>query len=97
METTGYMAVLSRDGKTLEVNVGKRARTFRGDVPLSIRGKLFDGRTVSLALTTEHPSSSYGIPVLVDEDGYAYGALDVALLSWPPDAEADLRRAGYLA
>ena len=34
METTGYKAVLFYDGKTLEVNVGKRVRTFRVDVPI---------------------------------------------------------------
>lgn len=27
-------------------------------------------------LTTEHAASSYGTPVLVDEDGVAYGAYD---------------------
>lgn len=28
-------------------------------------------------LTTEHAASSYGIPVLVDEEGNAYGPMDV--------------------
>lgn len=30
----------------------------------------------SLRLTTDHPASSYGIPVLVDADGIAYGVKD---------------------
>lgn len=31
---------------------------------------------MKLTLTTNHPSSSYGIPVLVDENGNAYGPAD---------------------
>lgn len=33
-------------------------------------------------LSTEHPASSYGLPVLVDEEGNAYGQADCL-----PDAE----------
>jgi len=29
-----------------------------------------------MRLTTDHPASSYGIPVLVDEQGQAYGPAD---------------------
>jgi hypothetical protein len=36
----------------------------------------FDTPTVPAALTTDHPASSYGIPVLV-MDGAAYGPADV--------------------
>lgn len=30
-----------------------------------------------MKLTTDHPASSYGIPVMVDDDGNAYGPRDV--------------------
>lgn len=30
-----------------------------------------------MKLTTDHPASSYGIPVLVDDDGNAFGPADV--------------------
>jgi len=33
-----------------------------------------------MKLTTEHPSSSYQIPVLVDDDGNAYGGYDMTPL-----------------
>lgn len=33
--------------------------------------------THNLQLTTEHSTSSYGIPVLVDENGNAYGPRDI--------------------
>jgi len=54
-------------------------------------------------LTTDHPASSYGLPVLVDEDGNAYGAAEVYEGSWsgepgePRDTflEARAAAAGY--
>lgn len=39
--------------------------------------KFSTGFMVNCALTTEHSSSSYGIPVLVDEEGNAYGPSDI--------------------
>ena len=30
-----------------------------------------------MKLTTEHPASSYGIPVLVDDENNAYGGYDI--------------------
>lgn len=36
-------------------------------------------------LTTDHPASSYGIPVLVDEAGRAYGQHDVIADHWARD------------
>lgn len=38
-----------------------------------------DGQATSARLTTEHATSSYGIPVLVLEDGTVLGPADVAL------------------
>ena len=42
-------------------------------------------------LTTEHAASSYGVPVLVDEDGIAYGPADIVttLAAVPAQWEAD--------
>lgn len=49
-------------------------------------------------LTTDHPSSSYGIPVLIGEDNIARGPEDTCnlLISAATDeALAALRRAGF--
>ena len=49
----------------------------------------FGGATY--CLTTEHAASSYGVPVLVDEDGIAYGPADIVTTlaavpaRWEPD------------
>jgi len=39
----------------------------------------------SFELTTEHPSSSYGMPVLLDKQKNCYGPRDIvkAYASWP--------------
>ena len=35
-----------------------------------------------LHLTTDHAASSYGIPVLVDAEGIAYGVKDMTPIGW---------------
>lgn len=37
-----------------------------------------------------------GSPVLLDAAGVSLAPWEVELLRWPPEAEADLRRGGYL-
>jgi hypothetical protein len=52
-------------------------------------------------ITTDHPASSYGMPVLLDADGIAYGAADVGLYGLPKnlcgrvDAGGDVYWSGY--
>ena len=43
-------------------------------------------------LTTNHPSSSYGKPVLVDDDGEAYGPCDLILTEDGVISAAELAR-----
>ena len=37
----------------------------------------YNGKWINYRLTTDHAASSYGQPVLVDDDGTAYGPADV--------------------
>jgi hypothetical protein len=52
---------------------------------------------VEFALTTDHATSSYGIPVLVDSNGTAYGANDRVPLAWfqPASYAVELAFANY--
>ncbi len=54
-----------------------------------------DGGTTRV-LTLRRPSGAGGAFVLVDAAGEAFGPWEVELLHWPPEAEAELRRGGYI-
>ena len=41
-----------------------------------------DGRQITVRATTEHPCSSYGIPVWVDRDNISYGQVGLPIPSW---------------
>lgn len=47
-----------------------------------------DHYVVEGTLTTEHPMSSYGLPVIVDEAGVAYGPGDIYDGNWSGDCRA---------
>lgn len=55
---------------------------------------LLDGRTYLLRLTTESSSSHYGIPVLVGDDGQAYGTGDLVGVELEPETPRGARLAG---
>lgn len=52
-----------------------------------------DGATVHGLRLGARPDGS---PVLLDAAGVPVAPWEVALLRWPPEAESDLRRGGYL-
>ena len=59
--------------------------------------KLGDVDSTAFRVTTDHAASSYGIPVLVDADGNAYGPADVqdgTVQAHGPQAEM-CRQAGF--
>lgn len=54
-----------------------------------------DGGTTRV-LTLQRPKGGRGAPVLVDTTGEVFGPWELELLHWPPEAEAELRRGGYI-
>jgi len=58
-------------------------------------GILVDDGATQRHLTLRRPRAG-GTPVLVDAAGTVVAPWAVTLLRWPPDAETDLRRGGYL-
>jgi hypothetical protein len=48
--------------------------------------------TKIVGLTTDHPASSYGVPVLVDDQGNAYGPRDIVdgVQAWALAGDSDL-------
>jgi len=55
-----------------------------------------DGTERRGRLTTAHAASSYGLPVVV-VDGQPYGGGEVEVVVGSPEANAEARRAGYVA
>ena len=43
---------------------------------------LLTGQQVKVRSTTEHPCSSYGIPVWVDDNNISYGQVGLPMLGW---------------
>ena len=50
---------------------------------------MWTGRAFTLKLTTESSASSYGIPVLVDDDGCAYGTGDLVGVELEPETDEE--------
>lgn len=87
--TTGQITVMLRDpsikewviaqaeaeGRSMSNWIEDRLSELRQRQGQAALFRTEDGQI--LRATTDHPSSSYGLPVLVDEDGQAYGSGDV--------------------
>ena len=60
------------------------------------KGDIFAGDGNALHRLALQVPDGGGRPVLVDATGAVFAPWEVALLRWPPAAETELRRGGYL-
>ncbi len=66
------------DGKTIMDIFNESSEDIEGDFPKY--EDLILGCDIFYRLTKNHPASCYGVPVLIDDDGTAYGPEDMVIL-----------------